>query len=92
MVLAGVVDENGRRIGLGRALEQILIEEWKQHVAAKLQRGIAIPAQRAKRIGLVVHLAVTPWTHHQIVHGVGGVLRLDGLVAVDRAPHVFLIP
>ena len=67
MILAGVVDEDGRRVGLGRAGLQILIEERLQHVAAELQRGVAFPFQRAQIVAVVIHLAVAPGTHHQVI-------------------------
>src|ERR1700721_849773 len=33
-----------------------------------------------------------PGTQHQIILVVGYVLRFRSLVAVDRAPHIFLVP
>src|SRR5277367_2869112 len=64
MIFAGVVDEDRRRISFGSAVEQILIEEWKQNVAAELQRGVSIPEQRAERITVIVDLTMAPGTHH----------------------------
>ncbi len=48
--------------------------------------------QRTEREAVVVHLAMPPRTHHQKVFVVAGVFRFDRCVAVDRAPHVFLVP
>src|ERR1700679_2111139 len=92
MVLASVVDEDGWSVGLGRAVEQILIEERKKNIVTELQVGVAVPAQRAERVAFVVDLAVTPGTHYENVLVVGGVLRLDGFIAVDGAPHILLVP
>ena len=92
MVFAGVVDEDRRRVGLRCARDQVLVEERLQHVAAELQRGIAVPLQRTERRAVVVHLAVPPRAHDQVVAVVAGVARFHRLVAVDRAPHVLLVP
>ncbi len=91
-VLAGVVDEDRRGLDARRALLQVLVEERLQHVAAELQRGVAIPLQRAERGAVVVHLAVAPRSHHQVVAIVGAILRLDLQPRLDRAPHVLLVP
>ncbi len=91
-VLAGVVDQHRRRIRLRRAFDQVLIEERLEHVAAELQRGIAVELQRAQVACLVVDLAVPPRSHHQIIQVVAGIASFHRLVAVVRAPHVFLVP
>ncbi len=67
MVLAGVVDEDRRRIGLGRAGLEVLIEEGLQHVSPELRGRIALPAQRAEIVAFAIHLAVKPRSHHQVV-------------------------
>jgi hypothetical protein len=46
VVLAGVVDKTGGVSALGAPSFQILIEERQEHVAAELERGVAVPAQR----------------------------------------------
>ena len=65
MIFAGVVDEHGRGVGLGRAVFQILIEEGPQHVAAKFQRCVAGPLDRVfgsvscldhHSLGVVIHV------------------------------------
>src|SRR5678815_3810585 len=48
----------------------VLIEERQQDVTAKLQSCISIPAQRSEIVAIIVRLAVTPRTHHQIIHGI----------------------
>src|ERR1700685_457612 len=35
---------------------------------------------------------MAPWAHHQKVHIIARVLWLNCQVAVDRSPHVFLVP
>ena len=85
MILAGVVDEHRRRVGLGRAGLQVLIEEGLQHIAAELQRGVAIPFQRSQIVGIVVHLAVPPRTHHQVVV-IGLAFGLQRQVAFESRP------
>lgn len=92
MVLAGVVDEHGRRGGFRRAIDQVLVEERAQHIVAELPRGIAIEVQRTQRAAVVIDLAVPPRPHHQVVERVAPVARLHRGIAVDGAPHVFLIP
>ncbi len=92
VVGAGVVDQHRRRVGLGRAVHQVLVEERLQHVAAELQRGIAVELQRTQRGAAAIDLTMPPRPHHQIVAVVVGVARLHRRVAVDRTPHVFLIP
>ena len=69
-----------------------MIEKRFQDIAAKLQGGVAVPLERAKRTAIVVHAAVAPRTHHEIVHVIVAIFRLDGEVTVDRAPHVLLVP
>ena len=51
----------------GASVLQVLIEERLQHVAAELQRGVAVPLQRPEIVAVVIDLAVTPRTHHQVV-------------------------
>ena len=92
MVLAGVVDEYRRRIGLRRSILQVLIEERFEHVAAELERCVAVPFQRSQSRAVVVHTAVAPRAHDQEVLCIPGVLRFGGQIAVNGAPHVFLIP
>lgn len=92
MVLAGVVDEHRRRGGFRRAIDQVLVEERAQHIVAELPRGIAIEVQRTQRAAVVIDLAVPPRPHHQVVERVALVARLHRRIAVDGAPHVFLIP
>ena len=91
VILAGVVDEHRRRLGRGRAGLQVLIEERLQNIAAKLQRGVAIPFQRSQIVGVGVHLAVPPRTHHQVVV-IGLAFGLQREVGLNRAPHVLLVP
>ena len=52
---------------LRRSVLQVLIEERLQHVAAELQRRVAVPLQRAEIEAVVVDLAVPPRPHHQVV-------------------------
>ncbi len=59
---------------------------------AELARGIAFEIQRTQRTAVVVHLTVAPRAHHQVVERIALVARLHRRVAVDRTPHVFLIP
>ena len=51
----------------GASVLQILIEERLENIAAKLQRRIAIPFQRAEVVGVVIYLAVTPGSHDEVV-------------------------
>ena len=75
MILAGVIDEHGRRVGFGRAFNEILVEEWEQDIAPELKRCVTFPVQWAKHGALIIYLAVTPGAHHEIVLIVGGVFR-----------------
>ncbi len=92
MVLARVVDEHRRRVCLGRAIDQVLVQERAQHLGTELARGVAFENQRTQGAAVVVHLAVAPRAHHQVVEGIALVARLHRRIAVDRTPHVFLIP
>ncbi len=65
-VFAGVVDVDGRGIGLGRVLLEILVEERQKDVLAEIFGRVAVPDQRAKRAPLTIDLAVEPRSHHQV--------------------------
>src|ERR1700722_11255042 len=91
MILARVVDEDRRSICLVRASFKVLIEEGLQYVSPELRGRVALPAQRAEIVAFAIYLAVKPRTHHQVVM-IALILSLERQIAVDGAPHVFLIP
>src|SRR3546814_12348842 len=70
----------------------VLVEERPEDVAAELQRGIAIPLQRAQRASVDLDLAVAPRPHHQVVAVVAAVLAFHRRVGVVGAVHVLLVP
>src|SRR3546814_17292968 len=51
VIFAGVVNGGGGKVG-GRAVLQILIDEWQPHVLEELRRGHALPFERAARAEL----------------------------------------
>ena len=81
----------GRRIE-GRAVLQIAVEERQQHVAPPLCRRVAIPVEHAQRRAVIIGLAVPPRPHDEEVFVVVLVLAFHRRVAVDRTPHVLLVP
>ncbi len=92
VVFAGVVDEDGRSVGFGCAFFEVLAEEGKHDLVAEVGGGVAVPGEGAEDVALAIDLAVEPGAHDEVVHGVGGVFGLEGAIAVDGSPHVFLIP
>ena len=92
MSVAGVVDQHRRRVRPWRTILQVLIEEWLDDVTPNLQRRVRVPVQRSERGSLPIDLAVEPRPHDEEIPVVRLVLRLDRKIAVDRAPHVFLVP
>src|ERR1700730_3920438 len=92
MVLASIIDKHRRSIGFRRAVLQVLIEEWLKHIAAELQRRVAVPLQWPQGRTIIVDSAVAPRPHYKKIHIIADVLWLHCQVAVDRAPHVFLVP
>src|SRR5207247_9033674 len=83
VVLARVVDEYRRRIGLRRYILQVLIEERFEHIAAELERGVAVPFQRSQSRAIVVHTAMAPRAHDQEVPCISGVLRFRARIVVN---------
>ncbi len=92
MVLTGVVDQHRRRVRLRRTVHQVLVEERLEYITAELQRGIAIELQRAQFAAAVVHLAVPPRPHHQVIAVVAAVAPFHCLVGMVGTPHVLLVP
>src|SRR3546814_12915494 len=70
----------------------VLVEERPEDVAAELQRGVAIPLQRAQRASVDLDLAMAPRPHTQVVAVVATVLAFHRRIGVVGAVHVLLVP
>src|SRR5262249_35176540 len=92
MVLRCVVNQNRRSVRFRRIVLQILIEKWLDDIAPDLEGRVTIPAQWTELRSFPVDLTMEPWAHDQEILVVIGVLGFDSKVAVDSAPHVFLVP
>src|SRR3546814_8801844 len=57
-----------------------------------MQRGVAIPLQRAQRASVDLDLAMAPRPHHQVVAVVATVLAFHRRIGVVGAVHVLLVP
>src|ERR1700719_3465234 len=89
---AGFKSGDSGGVGFGRAVFQVLSQEWRQNFSTKVQSGVAAEFHSAERTAVADFSAVMPWAHDQKNHVVGGVFRLQGFVDCGRAVNVFLVP
>src|SRR6185295_1765284 len=83
---------DGRDVGLGRAVLEVLVQERPQHLAPEPGRGVAAEPYGAQRAAVRDFLAVVPRSEDEEHLVVAGVLWLDRLVDGGRAVDVLLVP
>nr|GEU28205.1 hypothetical protein [Tanacetum cinerariifolium] len=89
---ARLIEQHRRRIGLRRAVLQVLVEERHHVVAPELERRIARELERAQVRAVVIDAAVAPRAHHQVIPVIGLILRLHCRVRGVGAVDILLVP
>ena len=89
---AGFKGGDGREIGFGCTVFEILREERSEDLPAEVDSGVAVEFQGAEGAAIADLLAVMPRAHDQEDFVVAGVLWLDGFVDGDCTVDVFLVP
>src|SRR5229473_6259586 len=79
-VCSGLERRHRRDVALRRIVFQVVRQEWRKNLSAKIQPGIALEFQRTERTAVFYLLAVIPGAHHKKYFVVAGVLRLDRFV------------
>src|SRR4029077_9824413 len=84
-VRPGLERRDARDVGLRRAVLQVPRKKWREDLAAKGLRGVAVEPDRAERAAVVDLLAMEPRTQDEENLVLPGVLGLDRLVDRRRA-------